>query len=413
MTYVCRSCAAPLTTLFADLGRSPLANELKSKDQLDLATETYPLRVFVCDACKLVQLPNHVYPGKIFNENYPYFSGVSKHWVAHFKKYATDMINRLNLNEHSHVLEIGSNDGSLLRQFADTVPVLGVDPSANVAASAVANGIPTRVYFFDLGTAAAIRADYPRGFDLIHAVNTIAHTPDINGLVTGCRTLLALGGTITFEFPHLLTLMQGVQLDTIYHEHYSYFSLLALNAILARNDLRAYDVEQLSTHGGSLRVFICESKSSFLTSPAVEEVLAQERAYGLDRVGGPYKRFRQKCLDTKMEVWDFLSRAQMHKETVVGYGAPAKATALLNFCGVDAQNVPYVVDDAPAKIGKFIPGVDIPIYHPDYLKVSQRHPDHVIVFSWNLIEEIKPKIIERVSEAKIWTLLPALKVHAH
>ena len=409
MTYRCRGCDAELKTVFADLGRSPLSNEFKTAEQLEVAEETYPLKVFVCDRCKFVQLPNHVYPGKIFNENYAYFSSVSKSWVEHAGRYATKMLAdpRLYLHKDSLVVEVGGNDGYLLQHFKDFTCVLNVEPSANVAWAAQAKGIPTRIDFMSAELGDELYNEYGEAA-LIHGANVLAHTPNIHSFIAGCRALLGPGGTITFEFPWLLNLINKMQIDTIYHEHYSYLSLYALEPILEQHGLEVYDLEELPTHGGSLRLYIRRLQPAKITSEALIRARIAEHAAALHDID-TYKQFAKKCVRVKAEAIEFFTNSFFNGDSVAGYSAPAKATTLLNYIGVGPEMLPYIIEDSPAKIGKFVPGVQIPIVESE---CKFEPPTDVVVFAWNLIDEIKPKIKALWPDAVVWTLLPKVQTHS-
>lgn len=406
MIYRCRGCNAELKTVFADLGRSPLSNEFKTAEQLELAEETYRLCVFVCDKCKFVQLPNHVYPGKIFNENYAYFSSISKSWVEHCKQYADMARERFDLGTDSLVVEVGGNDGYLLQHFKDYTNVLNIEPSANVAQVAMDKGIPTLIDFMSAKLGDELYDEHGE-VDLIHGANVLAHTPDIHSFIAGCQALLSDKGTITFEFPWLLNLISKTQIDTIYHEHYSYLSLLALEPILNKYGLRVYDVEEVPTHGGSIRLFICRWDSPIFPTENIIRARITEFAAGFTEID-TYKRFARKCVTAKSEALDFFLNSYFNDDRVIGYTAPAKATTLLNYLGVGPEFLECIVEDSPAKIGKFVPGVQIPIITPDIL---EGNPTDVVVFAWNLVDEIKPKIKALWPDATIWTLLPKLQTH--
>jgi hypothetical protein len=409
MTHKCRGCGAGLKTVFADLGRSPLSNEFKTAEQLEVAEETYRLCVFVCDECKFVQLPNHVYPGKIFNENYAYFSSVSKSWVEHAGRYATKMLAdpRLDLYKDSLVVEVGGNDGYLLQHFKDFTCVLNVEPSANVAWAAQAKGIPTRIDFMSAELGDELYNEYGEAA-LIHGSNVLAHTPNIHSFIAGCQALLSPGGTITFEFPWLLNLINKMQIDTIYHEHYSYLSLYALEPILEQHGLEVYDLEEVPSQGGSLRLYIRRLQPAKITSEALIRARIAEHAAALHEID-TYKQFAKKCVNIKADALDFFINSHFGGDRVVGYSAPAKATTLLNYIGVGPELLPYIIEDSPAKIGKFVPGVQIPILAPE---MQGNDPTDVVVFAWNLIDEIKPKIKALWPDAVIWTLLPKVQTHS-
>ena len=394
MIYYCRGCSATLTTTFADLGRSPLSNEFKTAEELECAESTYPLHVFVCDVCKLVQLPHHVYPGKIFNENYAYFSSVVPSLVAHAKNYADQMMERFHLDENSFVVEAGGNDGYLLQHFKDKTQVLNVEPSASVAKISREKGIPTTEVFFGYKGALSVLETQPHA-DLIHGANVLAHTPVLRDFIAGLALLLKPEGTITLEFPSVQKLMKDTQLDMIYHEHYSYLSLLALEPIFKKHKLRMYDVEHLSTQGGSVRLYVCHDAAPFSATEALVVTMGEELMCGMGEID-VYTEFAAKCVQVKLSLLEFLIQAKRNGCRVAGYGAPAKATTLFNYCGVGPELLPYVVDETPAKIGKFIPGVQIPIYHPG-IQPNHLEPTHYLILAWNLAKVIRAKIPRHIT----------------
>ena len=383
-TSACRLCGQPLSETFVDLGLSPLANAYVTPDRLSQKESFYPLHVFVCGSCLLVQLDEFESPEHIFSD-YLYFSSFSDLWLAHCRAYADRMVERLALGAESQVVEVASNDGYLLQYvLPHGVPVLGVEPAGNVAQTAIARGIPTEVAFFGTGTAERLRA---RGVqaDLIAANNVLAHVPGLLDFVEGLRILLKPGGVVTIEVPHLLRLMAENQFDTIYHEHFSYFSLLVLADLFARVRMSIVDVEELWTHGGSLRVYVRHADAAGPPAPAVADVLARERAAGLDGLDA-YRRFASQVVRTKCDVLAFFVEAARRGQTVVGYGAPAKGNTLLNYCGIGSELLPFTVDRSPHKQGLYLPGTRIPVRAPDALLVSR--PDYVFILPWNLRDEI-------------------------
>lgn len=382
---LCRACGAPLTLPFVDLGSTPLANAYLTPEQLARPEPRYPLRAFVCGACWLVQADSFVPPEDIFS-HYAYFSSYSDSWVEHARRFTVMARERFGLDAASQVIEVASNDGYLLRHFvAAGVPVLGVEPAANVAEAARRIGVPTETRFFSQSTA---RDLVSRGLaaDLIVANNVLAHVPDINDFVAGLATALKPDGVVSIEFPHLLRLIEGVQFDTIYHEHFYYLSLLAVEYVFAAHGLAVFDVEALPTHGGSLRVFAC-----LVTSPAqqtgagVESVRAEERAAGLDRLEG-YALFQNRIAPVRSGLLRFLDQAAEEKKSVAAYGAAAKGNTLLNFCGVGADRIAYVVDRNPAKQGYYLPGSHVPIRPPEH--VMETRPDYLLILPWNIREEV-------------------------
>ncbi|MEA2732303.1 MAG: hypothetical protein QOF70_6778 [Acetobacteraceae bacterium] len=381
----CRFCAAPLTQTFADLGMAPPSNSFVAPEHASAMEPFYPLHAFVCDQCHLVQLEEFETPEQIFS-NYLYFSSFSDSWLKHAEAYTDQMISRFGLGAGSQVVEIGSNDGYLLQYFrARGVPVLGVEPAANVAAAATARGIPTDVSFFGVATARRLKSSGIEP-DVIAANNVMAHVPDLNDFVEGFSTLLKPGGVVTVEFPHLLRLMQQNQFDTIYHEHFSYFSLLTVERVFARYGLRLFDVQEVTTHGGSLRIFATQSNdSTHPTTDAVAKVLEDERAAGLGRREA-YAAFAEQVIDTKTALLAFCIQARRERKTIAGYGAPAKGNTLLNYCGVGPEFIPFTVDRSPHKQGKLLPGVHIPIRAPE--AIFEAKPDYVLILPWNLADEI-------------------------
>ncbi len=386
MTALCRFCGAPLTIELIDLGRQPLANANLARDAEAVAAERrFPLRVMACGACRLTQVEQSVPPDAIFNAEYAYFSSYSASWVAHAKAYAEAMIARFGLSPAAQVVEVASNDGYLLKHFvAAGVPALGVEPAANCAAAAEAVGVPTRVAFFGAETADALVAE---GFaaDLTAANNVLAHVPDIADFVAGFRRILKPEGVATFEFPHLLRLIEDAQFDTIYHEHYSYLSLVALERIFGAAEMRVFDVEKLPTHGGSLRLFTCRRDASHAETRAVVDLRAEESAARLDADAG-YAALAPRAEKIRDGFRAYLAEAKAAGLTVAGYGAAAKGATFLNYCGVGPDDLAFLVDRNPEKQGKLAPGSHIPIEPVDALKA--RKPDRIVILPWNLAAEI-------------------------
>lgn len=381
----CRFCKAPLRTSFVDLGLSPLCQTHIAPDQLAESEPFYPLHAHVCDDCHLVQLQEFVAPAAIFGE-YAYFSSYSSSWVAHARRYVEMAIGRFGLGPHSRVMEIASNDGYLLQHFvAAGVPVRGIEPAANVAAAAVARGIPTTVEFLGRATAETIAREHGRA-DLLLGNNVLAHVPDINDFVGGMKILLAPGGTITMEFPHLLRLIEGVQFDTIYHEHFSYLSLVTVERIFAHHGLTLLDVEELPTHGGSLRIYARHADETH--RPVGARVVAlRDREIAQGFLGREaYLGFGERVRETKRRLLAFLIDAKARGKTVVGYGAPGKGNTLLNYCGIRTDFLDFTVDANPYKQGKFTPGTRIPILAPQAIREAR--PDYVLILPWNLKDEI-------------------------
>jgi SAM-dependent methyltransferase len=367
---------------------SPLCESYVSPDNLDAMEKFYPLHVRICDSCLLVQLPAYVSREDIFSD-YAYFSSYSDSWVAHARRYAEAMIARLALGPDSLVTEVASNDGYLLQHFlAAGVPVLGVEPAANVAEVARAKGIRTEVQFLGAVTGRGISGQYGRA-DLVAANNVFAHVPDIRGFAAGLRRLVKDTGLVTLEFPHLLRLIERRQYDTIYHEHFSYLSLLTSSRVLASAGLTVVDVEELDTHGGSLRVYARPDESAGEPATGVKAVLDSEESAGLHTVAG-HEGFARQVLEIKSDLVGFLLNAARQGKSVAGYGAPGKGNTLLNHCGIRSDLLSYTVDRSPVKQGQFLPGTHIPIYAPE--RLAQTRPDYVLVLPWNLRAEISKQL---------------------
>jgi SAM-dependent methyltransferase len=390
----CRFCGAELTRTFVDLGRSPLSNSFLRPDDLTAGEVYFPLRVYVCENCLLVQLQEFEHPENIFSD-YLYFSSYSASWLRHCQHYAEAMTERHALGGESLVVEIASNDGYLLQYFKQAgIGTLGVEPAANIAKVAREKGIDTDVAFFGVETARRL-ANAGKSADLMVANNVLAHVPDINDFVAGFKILLKPAGAATFEFPHLQSLIEKRQFDTIYHEHFSYISLLAAERIFQRHGLRIYDVEQLPTHGGSLRLFVCHDKAQFARASRVDNLIRGEQEAGLDRID-TYGRFADAVAEVKMDLLKFLIDARKNSKTVVGYGAPAKGNTLLNYCGVGPEFLSYTVDLSPHKQGLYLPGVQIPISPPD--RILETKPDFVLILPWNL----KDEIVQQMDVVREW-----------
>ncbi|TMM43833.1 MAG: class I SAM-dependent methyltransferase [Actinobacteria bacterium] len=384
----CRLCDAQLTETFVDLGMSPLCESYVPEHALDGPETFYPLHVRICRECLLVQLPAYV-PGEDIFSDYAYFSSYSDSWVAHAKRYADEMTGRLGLSAGSLVVEVASNDGYLLQHFvAAGIPVVGVEPAANIAEVARAKGIRTEVEFLGGRTGAAVAAKYGRA-DLVAGNNVYAHVPDIRDFTAGLAAMVKPTGLVTLEFPHLLRLIERNQYDTIYHEHYQYLSLLTASRALATGGLVVVDVDELSTHGGSLRVHARPADSAGEPSPNVKAVLAAEEDAGLHTLDG-HAGFAEAVFGIKRDVLTFLLTARAEGKTVVGYGAPGKGNTLLNHCGIRSDLMSYTVDRSPHKQRKFLPGTHIPIHHPD--RIAQDRPDYILVLPWNLRTEITAQL---------------------
>jgi SAM-dependent methyltransferase len=386
---------------------SPLCESYVSADNLDAMEKFYPLHVRICDSCLLVQLPAYVSGEDIFSD-YAYFSSYSDSWVAHAQRYAEAMIARLGLGPDSLVTEVASNDGYLLQHFlAAGVPVLGVEPAANVAEAARAKGIRTEVQFLGAATGSSISCQYGRA-DLVAANNVLAHVPDIRGFAAGLRGLVKETGLVTLEFPHLLRLIERRQYDTIYHEHFSYLSLLTSSRVLASAGLKVVDVEELDTHGGSLRVYARPYESAGEPTTGVKTVLASEESVGLHTLAG-HEGFARQVLQIKSDLVGFLLDVARQGKSVAGYGAPGKGNTLLNHCGIRCDLLSYTVDRSPVKQGQFLPGTHVPIYPPEHL--AETRPDYVLVLPWNLRAEISKQLeYVRTWGARLVFPIPGLEI---
>jgi SAM-dependent methyltransferase len=384
----CRFCGAPVDAVFADLGMSPLANSYLPPERVNSMEPFYPLRALVCAKCFLVQLEEFETPEQIFSD-YAYFSSYSSSWLDHSRRYAEQMIERLGLDGHSRVVEIASNDGYLLQFFRDRdVSVLGVEPAANVAEVAVDKGIPTVVEFFGEEVAGKLASDARA--DLLLGNNVLAHVPDLNDFVAGMKVLLKSDGVITMEFPHLMRLIEDNQWDTIYHEHFSYFSFLTVSAVFAAHGLRVFDVEELPTHGGSLRIYGAHAEDpDRQETDAARELRERERSAGYERLE-TYLGYGLRVAQDKRQIMRFLIDLKEHGLSIVGYGAPAKGNTLLNYCGVRREFIDYTVDLNPHKQGHFLPGSHIPIRSPE--QIREDRPDVVLILPWNLKDEIMEQL---------------------
>ena len=381
----CRFCGTALSHNFVDLGMSPQCNRMVKPNQLNDVEMFYPLHTYVCEQCFLVQVQEYISPAYIFDD-YTYFSSYSTSWLDHARNYVDMITNRLSLDDRSHVVEIASNDGYLLKNFVERgIPCLGIEPAANVAEVARAMGIQTLVKFFGRETATQLLNE-GKGADLIIGNNVLAHVPNINDFVGGMRILLKPHGVITMEFPHLMKLMEETQFDTIYHEHFSYLSLMTVQRIFASHGLTIFDVEEIPTHGGSLRIYARHTEhSGLLVGDRVFALLRREVDYGLDKLE-TYEAFETRCQEIRYELLEFLMAAKREGKQVVGYGAPGKGNTLLNYCGIRADLLPYTVDRNPYKQRKFLPGTHIPVFEPK--RISETKPDYVLILPWNLKDEI-------------------------
>ena len=404
----CRHCATPLEHIFVDLGFAPPSNAYLSSEDLRRPETHYPLKVMVCHHCWLVQTEDYARAEELFSADYAYFSSTSSTWLAHAAAYARRMADELALDGDSLVIEVASNDGYLLKNFvAAGIPCLGIEPTASTAAAAEALGIPVLREFF--GEALARRlADDGRQADLIAGNNVYAHVPDINDFTRGLKAALKPGGTVTLEFPHLLQLIENTQFDTVYHEHFSYLSLTAVARIFAAAGLRVYDVEELPTHGGSLRVFGCHAAHARETRPPVADMLAREDGRGLRSIEG-YASFQARADRIKDDLLSFLIEQKRAGRSVAAYGAAAKGNTLLNYAGVKPDLLPFVCDGAAAKQGKFLPGSHIPILAPEALRA--RRPDYVLIPPWNIAAEVKAQWAELAKHGTMFvTAVPQLRI---
>lgn len=382
--FSCASCGAPVTDTFIDLGSMPSANAFLDEAGLGRPEPRWPLRAAICAQCYLVQLDHHADPHALF-DSYVYFSSFADSWVEHAKRYAASVSQRFSLGASSRVVEVASNDGYMLRHFkAAGIPALGIEPAANVAEAAQALGIDTRVRFFGQALAAELVAE-GWAADLVIANNVLAHVPNINDFVAGLGTILKPDGVLTVEAPHLMRLIEHTEFDTIYHEHFFYYSLLALEPLFARHGLRVFDVEQLKTHGGSLRIYAARTGSRHAAGPGVAEIRALERASGLDRME-TYLGFTGRAEACRAEAQQFFAECRAGGKRVVGYGAAAKGNTFLNYCGVGPQDLAFVADRNPVKQGKWLPGSHIPTRAPADIVATK--PDYVVILPWNLREEI-------------------------
>lgn len=382
----CRFCNSELEYSVIDLGMSPLCQKHVKPEDVNRMEKFYPLNVFICHHCWLMQLEEFATPSEIFAEEYAYFSSYSSSWLDHTRRYSEMMTERFGFNQKSLVCEIACNDGYLLQWFHKKgIPVLGIDPAWNVAAAAREKGIRTEVDFFGYEMALKLSKKYSKA-DLLVGNNVLAHVPDINDFVKGMKTMLAPGGVITMEFPHLQRLIEGNQFDTIYHEHFSYLSFIVVNRIFAHHGITLFDVEELPTHGGSIRIFGKHSDDiGKKVTNRVSELLQRESDLGFE-TQQYYSLFEEQVKETKRKLLDFLIRVKRKGKTVVGYGAPGKGNTLLNYCGVRTDFIDYTVDMSPHKQGNYLPGTRIPIFHPE--KIKETKPDYILILPWNLKDEI-------------------------
>jgi len=404
----CRACGAPVRETLVDLGMSPLCESYVPAEKADAMEPFYPLHVFVCERCFLAQLRQYVSAESIFSD-YAYFSSYSDSWLRHAEQYTAMAAARFKLGPKSRVVELASNDGYLLQYFVRAgIPVLGVEPAANVAKVAEERGVPTRVAFFDPDTARTLKSE-GWAADLMIGNNVLAQVPDLNGFVEGIRICLADHGVVTLEFPHVVRMIEENQFDTIYHEHFSYFSLSTVAFVFERHGLTVFDVEEIPTHGGSLRVYGRRAEDgSRAVEPRVGALLAEEKRLGVCGLEY-YRTFAERVKETKRKLLEFLIQAKREGKRVVGYGAPGKGNTLLNYCGIRTDFVDFTVDRSPHKQGKLLPGTHIPIYAPP--RLDEARPDYVLILPWNLKDEIEKQLSGiRAWGGKFVVPIPTLKV---
>ncbi len=392
---LCRSCNSTITKTFCDLGMTPFANSLVKPHEVNKGQKYFPLHALVCERCYLVQLHEYITPDEIFTD-YLYFSSYSSSWLKHAEEYSNKIISKYNLNNSSMVVEIASNDGYLLKNFVKRgIPCLGIEPAKNIAKVAIDSGINTICEFFNYETSIKIQEQYGKA-DLIVANNVLAHVPNISEFIKGFKNLLKSNGIITFEFPHIINLLREVQFDTIYHEHFSYLSLKAVEYILINNKLRVFDVEQLNTHGGSLRVYVCHYDNNInKESEYVNKVRELEIKYGINNIN-TYTNFQEKVCKVKNDILEFFVDAKRKGKKIICYGAAAKGNTLLNYCGITKDYVEYVVDTNPHKQGLLTPGTLIPIESIELIQKSK--PDYILILPWN----IKQEIMNNLQYVKEW-----------
>ncbi|WP_312360766.1 class I SAM-dependent methyltransferase [Ensifer sp.] len=404
----CRHCGSTLRCDFLDLGFAPPSNAYLTVEDLARPETYFPLRLKVCEECWLVQTEDYAAADALFSPEYAYFSSASSSWLAHAKRYTETMTARLGLGPNSMVVEIASNDGYLLRNFvAAGIPCLGVEPTDSTADAAEKLGVPVLRAFFGEAVATGLTAQ-GKSADLILGNNVYAHVPDINDFTRGLKAALKAGGTVTLEFPHLMRLIEHHQFDTVYHEHFSYLSLFTVAKIFDSVGLRVFDVEELPTHGGSLRVYGCHADDARQTTDAVATLLNEEETHGL-RTTAPYCAFQQQAEQVKNDALAFLLQAKRDGKTIAAYGAAAKGNTLLNFAGVKPDLLPFVCDAAPAKQNKYMPGSHIPILHPD--EIIRNRPDYVLILPWNIATEVRQQLASLAGQGtKFVTAVPRLQI---
>ncbi len=404
----CRHCGTPLIHTFLDLGFAPPSNAYLTSDDLNLPEKYYPLKIKVCDHCWLVQTEDYACADELFNKDYAYFSSTSSSWLDHAGRYCKMITEKLKLNDNSLVIEIASNDGYLLKNFVESgIPCIGIEPTASTAEAAEKLGIPVLKDFFGLDLAQKLTAQGKQA-DLILGNNVFAHVPDINDFAAGMKIALKQDGVITLEFPHLMRLIEGIQFDTVYHEHFSYLSLYTVQRIFAQEGLRIWDVEELPTHGGSLRVYGCHQDDLRSVELAVITMLQKEEAQGL-RTLEIYQGFQAKADEVKDGLLQFLIEQKRSGKKVAAYGAAAKGNTLLNYAGVKRDLLPYVCDAAPSKQSKYLPGSHIPIFEPVVLQ--QNPPDYLLILPWNIADEVKQQNAHMAAQGtKFLTVVPELRL---
>lgn len=396
VTISCRFCAEPLSHTFVDLGMSPVANDNIKLDRANNMEPFYPLHVYVCDKCFLVQLSNIRREDEVFTNEYAYFSSYSTSWLAHVKSYTEMMIERFVFSKNSLVVELASNDGYLLQYFKERgMPVLGVEPTKNTAAESIKKGIPTITKFFGVDLAKEM-VEAGQKADLLIGNNVLAHVPDLNDFVAGMKLVLKDSGIFTMEFPHLLQLMQNNQFDTIYHEHFSYFSFTTVEQVFAKHRLTLFDVEELPTHGGSLRIFGKHTENLDIDlNPRIQALREKEEKAGLASLEG-YENFADQVEEVKRNALEFFIHAKREGKKIVGYGAPAKGNTFLNYCGIGTDFIDFTVDKSPHKQNLLLPGSHIPIRHPD--EIRKVKPDYIFILPWNLGDEI----MRELDDVRAW-----------
>ena len=410
MVFNCRFCDESLKHIFLDLGKSPLSNSFLKEEMLNQSEKFYPLCVYVCEKCLLVQLPEFENPQNIFGD-YAYFSSYSDSWLKHSKDYVNMILKRFNFKKNSRVVEIASNDGYLLQYFKEkNIPILGIEPAENVAKVAVQKGIPTLIKFFGTDTAKEL-VRQEKSADLIIGNNVLAHVPNLNDFVEGLKIFLKPEGIITMEFPHLLNLIKYVQFDTIYHEHFSYYSLLTVEKVFSSHGLTIFDVEEISTHGGSLRIYVKHSENNSIPiSKNIQELLKKEKDFGLENIL-TYKSFMTKVEIIKKNLKEFFISSKNDGKKIVCYGAAAKGNTLLNYCGIGLDLIDYVVDRNPHKQELFLPGTHLPIKSPEEVKKTK--PDFLVILPWNLKKEIMEQMsFIREWEGKFVVPIPEVKIYS-